>query len=332
MILYKLRFTAPLHLSARYGGYEQTHHYIHSDTLFSAILSNWNRFYDDSIETLLLDFPLTLSSAFPYSLNNYYFPRPLKKLPIIFDDNNHNAFKKLNKIKFIEKELFEKFLDGRSIPFSDIYFSPSGQFISLNKSVADMFEEREISRNTIDRITGCTTIFYFSEIMFQEDSGLFFIVRFKLSDKETRKKFETILRFLCDVGIGGDRNVGKGLFQLQIIENFSIKEPQLTNSILNLSLFHPTPVEIQNQLLKSSSYEIINRRGWITSPPYQTLRKKSVNMFREGSIFPDLNKEDYGDIPIVAHRLQGLIDFNVYRYGKGFFVHCKNGSSNEKTI
>jgi CRISPR-associated protein Csm4 len=142
-------------------------------------------------------------------------------------------------------------------------------------------------------------------------------------DETVRKKFETVMRFLGDEGIGGDRNVGKGLFEVEIIEDFSIQQPQQADSILNLSLYHPTREEIDKHLLQQSSYDIINRKGWITAPGYRDLRKKSLHMFREGSIFTNLNKSDYGDVPVVAEKTGNLIDFNVYRYGKGFFIGCR---------
>jgi CRISPR/Cas system CSM-associated protein Csm4 (group 5 of RAMP superfamily) len=34
-----------------------------------------------------------------------------------------------------------------------------------------------------------------------------------------------------------------------------------------------------------SRFELIRRGGWITTQPYMTYRKKSIQMFREGSVF-----------------------------------------------
>ena len=321
MIVYKLHFTSPLHLSAGYEGYEQIFHYLHSDTLFSAILSNWSHFYDDIIESLAQNLPFQVSSAFPFSANQYYFPKPLKQLPVRINENDYRIIKKLRKVNFIEKELFEKIIHEETVGIEQIHFSASRQFLSLKQDVSDCFAEREISRNVIDRISGCTDIFHFAEIIFKEDSGLFFMVFFK--DQNMRKKFETVLRFLGDEGIGGDRNVGKGLFEVESIENFNLRQPQNAASILNLSLYHPIREEINNHLLENSAYDMITRKGWITAPGYRNLRKKSINMFREGSIFSNLNKDDYGDIPVVAEKTQDLIDFNVYRYGKGFVIQCR---------
>lgn len=321
MIAYKLLFTSPLHLSAGHEGYEKTFHYIHSDTLFSAIISNWHHFYDDSIESLIENLTFEISSAFPFYQQDYYLPKPYLKLPVTFDETDYKTAKKLMKVKFIEKELYEKILNQETVHIRDIHFSGSIRFMGLKKGVSDFFEEREVSRNVVDRVTGCTDIFYFSEIVFLKESGLFFLANFR--DEKLRRKFEAVLRFLGDEGIGSDRHVGKGQFEVKIDNDFTLRQPDNADSILNLSLYHPTPDEIQNHLLDWSSYDIINRKGWITMPGYLTLRKKSLNMFLEGSVFSNLNKKDYGDIPIVAGKTPGLIDFNVYRYGKGFFVSCK---------
>ncbi|MGE5341732.1 MAG: type III-A CRISPR-associated RAMP protein Csm4 [Candidatus Omnitrophota bacterium] len=320
MIVYKLRFTSPLHLCAGHGGYEQTFHYLHSDTLFSAIISNWNHLYDDSIDSLIQTLPFRISSAFPFAANDYYFPKPLKPLSLGFDQNDYKTIKNLTKVKFVEKDLFEKILNNEA---RDISFSETRRFMGLKKDVSDCFMEQEISRNAIDRVTGATDIFYFSEIVFREDSGLFFMASFK--DNGIRKQFEAVLRFLGDQGIGGDRNVGKGFFEVDVVEDFNIQQPENPDSILNLSLYHPLKEEIDNHLLQNSSYDIIKRRGWVTMPGYQTLRKKSLNMFIEGSIFLNLNRADYGDIPVVGEKKEGLLDFNLYRYGKGFFVGCLDG-------
>jgi CRISPR-associated protein Csm4 len=321
MLTYKLHFTSPLHLSAGYGGYEETFHYLHSDTLVSAIFSNWPHFYDDDIESVIQNLPFLVSSAFPFSADQYYFPKPLKQLPVIFAENDYKTIKKLRKVNFIEKELFEKMIHDEAVGIDRIHFSANRQLISLKQDVSDCFAEREISRNAIDRVSGCTDIFHFSELVFKEDSGLFFMATFK--DKGARKKFETVLRFLGDEGLGGDRNVGKGLFEVEIVENFCLEQPPNSGSILNLSLYHPTREEIENHLLDQSAYDITTRKGWITAPGCRNLRKKSLTMFREGSIFNNLNKEDYGDIPVVAEKTGDLIHFNVYRYGKGFFIGCR---------
>jgi len=320
MIAYKLFMTSPLHLSTGGDSYEKTFHYLHSDTLFSALLASWHYLYDDDPEVLVKNFSFKISSAFPFYGQDFYFPKPLCSLPLTFDSQDAKARKKLGKVTFVEKTLFEKMIAGDTVNTRDICFSPGGALLGLKKDIADFFSEVEIARNVIDRISGKTDIFYFSELHFRENSGLYFLADF--ADETTRKKFTAVLRFLGDEGIGGDRHVGKGLFDLQVSESFTLNQPTDGDSLLNLSLYHPTRQEIDSRLLDRSAYEIINRKGWITAPGHANLRKRSLNMFLEGSVFSDIEEQDYGDIQLVAEK-GPLLPFNVFRYGKGFMVKCR---------
>jgi CRISPR-associated protein Csm4 len=328
MITYKLFFDTPLHLCAASEGYEKTYHYLHSDTLFSAVLANWFHFYSDNQDDLIKNLSFSISSAFPFHKEDYYFPKPFFELSLIFENMDEKIAKKLRKVKFFEKGLFEKVIKNEAVDIRNVHFSQSGDLASLKSSVSDFFIEREISRNLIDRVTGATEIFYFSEIVFKKNSGLFFLADF--NDEIIKKKFTAVLRFLGDEGIGSDRHVGKGLFEVEIKNDFTLNQPESSDSILNLSLYCPTPREIENKLLDGSAYDIIKRSGWITAPGYGSLRKKSFNMFLEGSVFSCLKKEDYGNIPIVLEKQKNLIPFNVYRSGKGFMIKCIHGETHDK--
>jgi CRISPR type III-A-associated RAMP protein Csm4 len=200
----------------------------------------------------------------------------------------------------------------------------------MDKKVSDFFIEREISRNVIDRISGATDIFYFSEIVFMENSGLFFLADFK--DHSIEKKFTAVLRFLGDEGIGSDRRSGKGLFKVEIDNDFTLNQPGNGNAVLNLSLYHPSPDEIKNKLLQDSAYDIVKRTGWVTAPGFGNLRKSSFNMFLEGSVFSNLGKEDYGDITVILEKQEKLIPFNVYRCGKGFMISCIHGDNHDERV
>ncbi len=330
MITYKLFFDTPLHLSAASEGYEKTHHYLHSDTLFSAILVNWFRFYDDDQEDLLKNLSFKISSAFPFHDKDYYFPKPHFELPIKIDEMDEKITKKLRRVKFIEKGLFEKIIKNEIVDIEKVHFSQSGNLMSLKDNVSDFFIEREIPRNLIDRVTGATDIFYFSEMVFRKNSGLFFLAN--IQDETIKKKFTAVLRYLGDEGIGSDRHVGKGLFKVEKDNDFTLNQPDDGNCVLNLSLYHPTADEIKNNLLSGSAYDIIKRTGWVTAPGYGSLRKSSFNMFLEGSVFSRLEKEDYGDIPVILEKQENLIPFNVYRCGKGFMIKCVHGESHDQRI
>jgi CRISPR/Cas system CSM-associated protein Csm4 (group 5 of RAMP superfamily) len=59
--------------------------------------------------------------------------------------------------------------------------------------------------------------------------------------------------------------------------------------MVSLSLFCPEDEEQLKVMLGEkpgdSSYELVNRGGWITSPGLGKVRKRSIYMFSEGSVF-----------------------------------------------
>jgi CRISPR-associated protein Csm4 len=326
MITYKLHFTAPLHLSARHDGFEKTHNYLHSDTLFSAIVSNWSHLYDEAPETLIKSEGFVISSAFPFVGERFYFPKPYSALPVRYDASDNGLEKKLRKVEFVEQGLFEKLIGNLEVQGDKLLFSKDGNFLATGSVPRAHCVEREMGRNMIDRVTGQTDIFYFSEISFLPNAGLFFLAHF--IDDNIRKKFEATLRLLGDEGIGSDRSVGKGLFSVEVIDDFPLAQPANPNSFLTLSLYHPTEEEIKSDLLKRSAYHLVSRGGWITAPGFRSLRRQSLNMFLEGSVFSALEQGSYGDIPVVAGKIDGMLDFDVYRYGKAFALHCIMGEDN----
>jgi CRISPR-associated protein Csm4 len=327
---YKLNFISPLHIGMRGVGYEETEEIIHSDTLFSSLMNLWGDFYEDNIEELCNNPPFVISSCFPYKKDTYFFPRPMVQIgKHSEDDIDPKIGKRLKKTKYISKTLFEKVLQGEEIglPTEDntlqkgkFWFEKQDKLDSQRKE--KVFSQREVPRVKIDRLTNSSDIFYFSEIVFEKDSGLFFLAKF--NGDEIKKKFETILRLLGDEGIGSDKRVGKGLFILQGAFDFSFLCLKEARHFLTLSLYHPTKEEIELGILNQASYELLARYGWIHSFGAMSLRRQWVRMFKEGSVFQRVKQSQYGDNPIVQKRDEtiGLLH-NIYRYGLCFDVPIK---------
>ena len=325
IIAYKLNFSSPLHVDAHGVGYEKTEEIIHSDTLFSALMTLWGHFYDDDVESLCKNPPFFISSAFPYKSSTYFFPRPMVKIGKE-GENDTKVGKKLKKVKYISKDLFEALLKGEPLEFHEeetfpfqkykFWFGKDAEEVSQNSQI---FTVREVPRVTIDRATSSSEIFYFSEIIFEKDSGLFFLAKFK--DNGFRAKFETILRLLGDEGIGGDKRVGKGMFSLQIDEEFNLSIPQSADSFLTLSLYYPQEDEFNGGILKNSSYNLVSRRGWLHVAGAMSLKRRESKMFSEGSVFNSLDRPDYGANPCVLEKDETIgLPHNIYRYGMSFYL------------
>ena len=321
LVVYKLRFSTPVHISTQSGvGYEETEEVIHSDTLFSALMTVWNSIYDDNVANICETPPFHISSAFPFKEEIYFFPRPMIRIGKEGEEDL-NTGKKLKKVKFISKDLFESVLQGIVPEFEEGATIQEGKFW-LKKNIGRqqtcrIFEERESPRVVIDRLTNASEIFYFSKIIFEKDAGLFFLVRF--IDKTMKRKFETVLRYLGDEGLGSDKRSGKGLYSLDIDDDFKLSVPQYADSFLTLSLYCPKEREFNGGIRENASYNLISRKGWIHSTDAMALRRKEVRMFVEGSVFNAIGGEVYGHNRCVLKKDEALgLKHNVYRYGIAF--------------
>jgi CRISPR-associated protein Csm4 len=142
----------------------------------------------------------------------------------------------------------------------------------------------KIPRSSIDN-NGDTTIFYMERIRFSEGSGLYLIAA------GDTNLFEKGLHILQHEGIGTDRNVGQGTFELHTGKINGLKIPETNHYATNLGLFCPeennvnTLTETDSDMLpKKSKWDMIKRGGWITTEGFTGIRKKYIYMFDEGSV------------------------------------------------
>jgi CRISPR-associated protein Csm4 len=311
MKLYKLRLKSSIHLGQREGVLEETDTIVHSDTFFSAFCINYSLLYGErELEGLINEFrngnpPFIFSSLFPFWNEKIFLPIPLNQIP---------KEKDLKKLKFIEKEGFEELLNGEKIEnLKEKYkFIPDIDEKSEEKEPWEIINNPRVGLSRIASHPG-EAYFHFGEVFYKENAGLYFIVDFK--DPSIESKFISTLRLMGDEGIGGDRTVGKGHFEIlnKDGEEIEINQPQNSQNYILLSLYHPDVNEISD--LKEGYYEIIERKGYIYSPYSKTLRKKSVKMFKEGSVFPSFKKGNIIDITpeiFTKHK--------IYKYGLAFLV------------
>ncbi len=320
MKLFKIQFISSFHIDSGNAVDGPSETFIRSDTLFSAIINATKKIYGSEIMSEFLQTGnLILSSAFPYNNDELFFPKPMNFFP---DDlEEYEMIKKFKKVRFISEELLTKILSNEEIDkqfFNKDYFS--GAFWSAKKfpenSSSKIFTTQEIPHIVMDRVTNQTSIFYKTEVFFNNGSGLFFLA--DITD-ELLRKFETVLRFLGDEGIGADRTIGKGLFKLISVEDFYSPNGE-SNKYYLLSLYSPTENEFKKIEPQNSYYDFVIRGGWITN---NTLNRKNLRMFTEGSIlkFSEncnpkgriwnvLNKDDYPKD----------LQFDIFRSGQALFL------------
>lgn len=299
---------------------------LHSDTLFGAITYAINELYPEKIEGMIEAFkdepPFILSSTFPFIYNNdekiRFYPKIITKSSSN-EKVNPQDFKDYKKIKYVEEDLFAKMING-DLEDIDIlkdfnnYYRVNKTLLLKDKIDVDVkFGENIIPNNSVNRVTNETEgIFYTSGNEFK-NLGLFFIVEF--NDEDYVPVINAAIRFLRDRGFGRDISNGKGQFDYEIDDKYSLNDFfNLENNDLDyfitLSRFIPTDDDL-SRINEYSSYEIGSKRG---KSPAGEIRKQ-IRFFKEGSIFPNYTKY-YGKI------VESGKDSAAVEYGFAFPLKC----------
>jgi CRISPR type III-A-associated RAMP protein Csm4 len=325
---YRLSFTAPLHIGDyKPNEYGSSERHIHSDTFIAALMAV-RKVYD-------LDIPddgkpgFVISSLFPYitggteeSNVTYFFPKPITGIQV--PEGRVKWVKKVKKVAWIDHTYLSKLLTG-DMPNnfgSDNLSHIRGNFLSsvfenVNKktkgdSVA--YGSEVLQRVNIPRLRSDAEgedenqLFAIERVYFKENAGLYFL--FDGNDQQ-KKWLEDGLNLLSMEGVGTDRNIGHGTFEWKT-ENISIEVPKTSSHVMVLGLFHPENQDtLKEQIDDKSAWKLIKRGGWITDPAYQTIRKRSVYMFSEGSVFKRINAIN-GTMGLEAINLQPQKKKNEY--------------------
>lgn len=302
--VYRLHFTSPLHVGDAREDYGISLKTLSSDTLYAALTATLAKMGaiipDDG------DLGCVISSLFPYRKDTreadptYYFPKPLGvRYP---KDLKPEDFKKTKKMQWLDLPQFEKALYGQPVEVSK-----TPDFIKSNVSERVSVVSRDYSEDSKP--------FYMDRIYFEGDSGLFFIAE---GDTTMINK---ALPLLALEGIGTDRNVGNGFFEYER-DTLSISLPHDTEYGISLSTFIPESKEQLITLLSNhSSYELQRRGGWITTPPYNSIRKNVIYAFAAGSVFSGIQS---GAGKIVDLAPQGLVlQHPIWRCGKTLVLPIK---------
>ncbi len=338
--VYRLKFKTQLHLGRSTGaaqtgslGLEKTEIYIPADTLFSAICQTWTTFYDTNSLTDFLNLytgesetlPFTLTSAFPFADNVYFFPKP-----ITWTDRS----KESKQIQFVSGNIFRQIIasDPPAFDKKQLIIGEKVWISDTEKNLLKITDEDNYEiwktatrpRVTIGSRNAGSEIWHVEAVQFNKKCGLWFAANF--DNDETRHRIETLLRVLSDNGIGGERNAGYGQFEFDKAE-LEIPTAEDGDRFVTLSPICPkSSTQLQQLLTGDVAYTLSPCIGWVSVPGSDALRKL-INMFREGSVLRkseervgrlvDLKPEDY------TH--------SVYRYGYAWQVGIK-GAKNEAEI
>lgn len=360
--IYRLNFKTQLHLGRATGaaqtgslGLEKTETYISADTLFSAICQTWATFYDTVSLTYFLKpyteqsptLPFMLTSAFLYADNLYFFP-----IPLTFrgsKDTPDDLKKKIKKVRFTSKSIFQHILSGNSPDFykedlingENVWISAdekeqlikalltAKELEQLKKAKDDKLKkliDEKLNvwttstrpRVTIGAQNAGSEIWHVQTVQFNTNCGLWFAAKF--DSDETKHKVETLLRVLGDNGIGGERNAGYGQFKFAPAQ-LDIPTVEDSDQFVTLSPISPNSAEQLAEIRKGDVAYNINTITGRVSAFGSGAPRKQVNMFSEGSVLNTCDKR--------VGRLVCLkpddVSHPVYRYGYAWQVGIKVG-------
>jgi CRISPR-associated protein Csm4 len=321
MEIVKLKFTSPLHLSRGKSTLDESFDVLHSDTLKSALFVCALELYGTYAINEQFFEAFTISSAFPFVKDELFFPKP-ELLPDGLMKRVDR--KKAKKIKYFTQAVFNKILRGGD---ETVVLTESNIHNIAYYTETVLTENQPYISQTVQRVTVNRTFeeegntFYTERLYFTEGCGLFFILKINIEKYEPIIK--AALRLLGDNGIGSDKSVGNGQFEFETkpfaFEHFNA-EKQVT-----LSLYCPQEKEVKNEsFLKQSAYNLIKRGGYIANPnnfDKSTLRKKSIVMFTEGSVFSKEDTKDLiGKVVDLIPKDRPDVGHPIYRDGRALFL------------
>ncbi len=335
--IFRLHFSAPLHLGNEREDYAESLGIIHSDSLYAALTAALFKVGWKPPENFEGHLGCTISSLFPFYQKEketpvYFFPKSRKQE--IMDEGLLEDHKKIKKIKWLDKEFFEAYAQGKSL--QKLYSmgktgkNDENEFHKGEYFTQAAIPENFISKQVFPRVTVSRNgkddadPFYMERLFFSDHSGMFF-----LAEGDTTL-LDKGLRILEQEGIGTDRNVGNGFFKYEK-DTLELELPDNSSYQMNLSLFLPTEKkQLQEQLDDQAAYTFKKRGGWVSTPPYNTIRKNRIYMFEEGSVFKaDIDKPMIDgrivnlkpDTSKLPADLQGI--HNIWRSGEAIFIPFK---------
>ncbi len=314
-----LDFASPLHIgNHKPEGYEKSEVFLRSDTLLAAVMQTWALIgKEEWIDEYIGKPNFTISSAFPFASvqNNvlHFFPRPNLEWNLKTYDSRLS--KLIKKVQWLDQDYFEKVIHYHSFDLSFNQTDLQGAYLA-SKKIGPTLQKELQDRVAVPRERQTeANPFTMERLRFNEGAGLYFLVKGKID------RLKTALEILQYEGIGTDRNVGNGQFHFTL-GAININVPSDTNQSTNLGLYCPSSDELNTH--PPISFGLLNRGGWVTSSSGTGLRKFSINMFQEGSVFN-------GEATILGRHDIDLkpspLNHPVYRSGRSLFIPVKSSES-----
>ncbi|OAA84798.1 type III-A CRISPR-associated RAMP protein Csm4 [Clostridium ljungdahlii] len=323
---------------------EELYDYISSDKLYSMIINALSYVItDDELNVIvnLVNEKVKISSAFlglkitknNVSKNIDFLPKPYvlikeKEISKKVEEENllnrkkykniawvsHNSFRNLNKNYNLDEDIIDYSFKNGVIIDGKYYIGNDEVENDVRKVLEDYspIKKDMLQRNTIDRYTKESMDTYYDSfsILSTKESGEIKIepyFYFLIDDNEKILKDEYI-QALQFISIGGKRSLGAGVVEEISISDYKFNICDNGKVYINFSMIYPD----KKDLSKISKYSLENRNGFIFSKRSTNIKKPTLRMIKEGSIF---NGKVEGDI--YSFKVEG-INHDIHVYGKAF--------------
>lgn len=297
--IYKMIFIQGVHFGDH--SLEKSEITFQADTLFSALCIEALKIdkLDELLESVKEDH-LVFSDAFPYMGQEFFIPKPMKKIEQVVQSEDVTTRKKFKKLEYIQVSLLDQYLKGQY---------PINKGSDIKKLGVHALKTSASIRGNEEAVPYRVGIY-----RFKEENGLYIVVGY--DSQEILDLFDELFEMLSLSGIGGKKNSGLGHFDLEIAELPKELNKRLNTKgeVMTLSVSLPTEDELDD-VLDDSRYLLVKRSGFVDSYTYskEQRRKKDIYLFKAGSCF---NKTYQGDV----YDVSSGGNHSVYKYAKPLFM------------
>lgn len=297
--IYKMIFIQGVHFGDH--SLEKSEITFQADTLFSALCIEALKIdkLDELLESVKEDH-LVFSDAFPYMGQEFFIPKPMKKIEQVVQSEDVTTRKKFKKLEYIQVSLLDQYLKGQY---------PINKGSDIKKLGVHVLKTSASIRGNEEAVPYRVGIY-----RFKEENGLYIVVGY--DSQEILDLFDELFEMLSLSGIGGKKNSGLGHFDLEIAELPKELNKRLNTKgeVMTLSVSLPTEDELDD-VLDDSRYLLVKRSGFVDSYTYskEQRRKKDIYLFKAGSCF---NKTYQGDV----YDVSSGGNHSVYKYAKPLFM------------
>lgn len=297
--IYKMIFTQGVHFGDH--SLEKSEITFQADTLFSALCIEALKI--DKLDVLLNSVKenhLVFSDAFPYMGQEFFIPKPMKKIEQVIQNEDMTVRKKFKKLEYVQVSLLDQYLKGEY---------PIDKGSDIKELGVHVLKTSASIRGNEEALPYRVGIY-----RFKEHNGLYIVVGY--DSEEILDLFDELFEMLSLSGIGGKKNSGLGHFRYNTVELPKELNKRLNTKgeVMTLSVSLPTDKEIED-ILDDSRYLLVKRSGFVDSYTYskEQRRKKDIYLFKSRSCF---NKTYQGDV----YDVSSGGNHSVYKYAKPLFM------------